>query len=260
VYVTSIYELHVRQTLTSYTNVKGHGWLTSEYGQGADNILEVEMVLSNGAIIVANECQNQDVFWATRGGGGGTFGVITKITMKAYPMPQTTQWVWGVAQSNGTSAKDWWRSVAELHTTMVAANEQGLQGYYVITPGAGGLMAMAGYFLAYDKSEETITQILQLFLEKVNSTNGIDSTLSNVTRYDTWIEAYESLPEQGSTSSSSGPGGVISITRLLTKKGLTDDITASAKMFEAIGSPDDDAKVCTKSLRSLQICANNHGL
>ncbi|KAJ4354942.1 hypothetical protein N0V95_003351 [Ascochyta clinopodiicola] len=238
----------------------GHGWLTSEYGQGADNIFEVEMVLPNGAIVVANECQNKEIFWAIRGGGGGTFGVITKITMKAYPMPQTTQWLWGVSQSNGTSAQDWWRSVAELHSTMVGVSEQGFQGYYTIIKSASGLMEMGGYFLAYDKSEEKITQILQPFLEQVNSTNQIDYTRSIVTRYNTWIEAYNSLPEQSSTDSSSGPGGVISITRLLTKKGLTDDIKASAKMFEAIGPQDDDAKVRTNRIKSLYIFANKHRL
>lgn len=225
--------------------------MTSEYGQGADNILEVEVVLSNGAIIVANECQNKDVFWAIRGGGGGTFGVITRITMKAYPMPQTTQWLWGVSQSNGSRTSDWWKSVAELHSTMVNLNEQGFQGYYTIIKGASGLMEMGGYFLAYGKSEENITQTLQPFLEQVNSTNHIDYTRSIITRYDTWIEAYNSLPEQPSTDSSSGPGGVISVTRLLAKKGLTDDINASAKMFEAIGPQEDDAKVRTISLNPL---------
>jgi FAD/FMN-containing dehydrogenase len=220
--------------------------LTSEYGQGADNILEVEMVLPNGTTIIANECQNKDIFWAIRGGGGGTFGVITKITMKAYPMPQTTQWLWGVSQSNGTSASDWWKSVAELHSTLVGVNEKGFQGYYTIIKGAGGLMEMGGYLLAYDKSEDDITKTLEPFLRQVNSTNAIDFTRSITTRHDTWIEAYNSLPVQSSTDSSSGPGGVISVTRLLTKRGLTEDINASAKMFAAIGPQDDDERVCIR--------------
>lgn len=230
----------------------GHGWLTSEYGQGADNILEVEMVLSNGDIIVANECQNKDVFWAIRGGGGGTFGVITTITMKAYPMPSATQWLWGIAQSNGTSAKDLWKSVAVLHSTMVTLNKQGFQGYYTIIKGAGGLIEMGGYFLAQNKSEDEITKIVEPFLTQINSTNGIELSQNVITPHNTWIEAYNSLPEQSSTDSGDGPGGVISITRLLTKKGLTEDTEASARMFEAIGPQDDDASVCTIQLDGLR--------
>jgi hypothetical protein len=119
---------------------------------------------------------------------------------------------------------------------MVALNDQGFQRYYIIIiKGASGLMEMGGYFFAYDKSEKHITRILQPFLEQGNSTNYIDYTRSIITRYDTWIEAYNNLPEQPSMGSSSGSGGIISVIRLLTKKGLPQDITASAKMFEAIG-------------------------
>jgi FAD/FMN-containing dehydrogenase len=35
-----------------------------------------DIVTPNGDLVTANECQNKDLFWAIRGGGGGTFGVI----------------------------------------------------------------------------------------------------------------------------------------------------------------------------------------
>lgn len=45
----------------------GHGALSSTYGLGADQVLEIEMVTPGGEILTANECQNQDLFWAMRG-------------------------------------------------------------------------------------------------------------------------------------------------------------------------------------------------
>jgi hypothetical protein len=45
----------------------GHGELSAKYGYGADMVLQIELVTSDGRIIVANECQNQDYFWAMRG-------------------------------------------------------------------------------------------------------------------------------------------------------------------------------------------------
>ncbi|PSN71419.1 FAD binding domain protein [Corynespora cassiicola Philippines] len=209
----------------------GHGWLTSSYGMGADNIFEVEIVTPTGEILVANECQNTELFWATRGGGGGTYGVITRITMKAYPMPQTTQLLWYVTSSN-TTARQWWEFVAELHVDMVEMNERGFQGYYTITRGQDGTMSIGGYFMAYDKSESEVDGILQpLFARVGNSTLKLTS---NVTRHDGWIDAYNLLPKQ-TRDSNSGPGGVLSTTRLLTRRGLTEDVEASMKMFEAIG-------------------------
>ncbi|KAG8754456.1 hypothetical protein FRC12_011187 [Ceratobasidium sp. 428] len=58
------------------------GWL---YGMGVDNVLQYTIVKANGKIVTANSCQNQDLFWALRGGGGGTWGVALNVTYKTHP-------------------------------------------------------------------------------------------------------------------------------------------------------------------------------
>jgi FAD/FMN-containing dehydrogenase len=45
----------------------GHGSLSAKFGLGADMVAEIELVTADGRIIKANECQNQDYFWAMRG-------------------------------------------------------------------------------------------------------------------------------------------------------------------------------------------------
>lgn len=45
----------------------GHSILAPRYGLAADQVLEIELVTPNGSILIANECQNQDLFWAMRG-------------------------------------------------------------------------------------------------------------------------------------------------------------------------------------------------
>jgi FAD/FMN-containing dehydrogenase len=50
-----------------YLSNGGHGLLSAKYGLGADMVLEIELVTADGEIITANECQNQDYFWAMRG-------------------------------------------------------------------------------------------------------------------------------------------------------------------------------------------------
>ncbi|VUC22524.1 unnamed protein product [Clonostachys rosea] len=63
----------------------GHSRLSPEYGLAADQVLQMEVVTPKGDIVVANELQNTDLFWAMRGGGGSTFGVITSVTLKTFP-------------------------------------------------------------------------------------------------------------------------------------------------------------------------------
>jgi FAD/FMN-containing dehydrogenase len=45
----------------------GHGAMSAKYGLGADMVLEIELINAAGEQITANECQNQDYFWAMRG-------------------------------------------------------------------------------------------------------------------------------------------------------------------------------------------------
>ena len=62
----------------------GHGPASRNYGMGADQILEAEVMLSNGSIVLANACENSDLYRALRGGGPG-YGVTLSSTIKAYP-------------------------------------------------------------------------------------------------------------------------------------------------------------------------------
>ncbi|GAW00064.1 FAD-binding domain-containing protein [Lentinula edodes] len=63
----------------------GHGGLSNTAGLGADRALEFTVVVPTGDVLIANACQNQDLFFALRGGGGGTFGVVMETVTLALP-------------------------------------------------------------------------------------------------------------------------------------------------------------------------------
>jgi len=56
---------------------------------GADQILSVTIVTADGQLRNASADENADLFWAVRGGGGGTFGIVTSMVVKAFPDEQT---------------------------------------------------------------------------------------------------------------------------------------------------------------------------
>jgi FAD/FMN-containing dehydrogenase len=74
----------------------GFGSLSRRYGTAAGNMLEAEVVLASGEIVTANAVQHPDLFWALRGGGGGTFGVACRLTLRTYPAPRTLGRVSGI--------------------------------------------------------------------------------------------------------------------------------------------------------------------
>jgi FAD/FMN-containing dehydrogenase len=53
-----------------YISGGGHSRYSGLYGLAADAVLELEMVTPSGDVVIANECQNTDLFWAVRGVSG----------------------------------------------------------------------------------------------------------------------------------------------------------------------------------------------
>ena len=65
----------------------GFGSFSKKYGTAAAGLLEAEIVTADGAVRIANACTNPDLFWGIKGGGGGSLGVVTKVTLRTRELP-----------------------------------------------------------------------------------------------------------------------------------------------------------------------------
>ena len=86
----------------------GIGHLTRKAGLSIDNILGAEVVLADGSVVNADENENDDLYWALRG-GGGNFGVVTQLTLRLHPVSTVVAgpMFWSIDKS--ADVLKWWR-------------------------------------------------------------------------------------------------------------------------------------------------------
>jgi FAD/FMN-containing dehydrogenase len=66
----------------------GFGSFSKRYGTAAASLLEAEVVTADGRTRIANACTHPDLFWALKGGGGGTFATVSSVTVRTHELPQ----------------------------------------------------------------------------------------------------------------------------------------------------------------------------
>lgn len=85
----------------------GFGSFSKRFGSAAANLVEAEVVTADGEIRIANACSNPDLFWALKG-AGGSFGVITRLTLRTHALPDFFGGVFGRIEADSDAS---WRAL-----------------------------------------------------------------------------------------------------------------------------------------------------
>lgn len=82
----------------------GFGSHSKNYGTASSGLLEAEIVTADGVVRIANACTNPDLFWGIKGGGGGSLGVVTRLTLRTRELPQFFGGAFGAIKASSDEA------------------------------------------------------------------------------------------------------------------------------------------------------------
>jgi FAD/FMN-containing dehydrogenase len=96
--------------ITGLTLGGGIGVVDRAWGAACDNLTAVQVVTANGQLLTCDSRHNPDLYWASRGGAGGTFGVVTSLTFRTRPIQQIATWYLSWPWSAATSVIAGWQA------------------------------------------------------------------------------------------------------------------------------------------------------
>jgi hypothetical protein len=172
-----------------YIQGGGHGPLSTVKGMGADHALEFEMVSAKGEYVTANADENPDLFWALKGGGPATFGIVTSVTVKTHDELPVAAAILDINSTHTDDSDLFWQAVDAFHGLSNHYVDHGMFVYYELME----LRLHIQPFTAPDMNAAQLKEALEPLYEKLNNI-GINYTTSvheYNTFYDMYIDIYE---------------------------------------------------------------------
>ncbi|KAK0616823.1 hypothetical protein B0T14DRAFT_538583 [Immersiella caudata] len=212
----------------------GHSILAARWGMAADRVVEVEVVTPDGVVRVVNECEGEELFWALRGGGGSTFGVLTSVTLLTIPSPAVTTLTFQFATTASNPSA--FLAIAHFVSAFPALADAGVTGYPIIfnsVPSTSNpqrlVSGVIGILIMLDApSPSTILSHVQPLFTHINITYpGQFEFYTDVTSHKDFAAWYEDNFDPSPVGYSS-----VMASRLLDKEALTGNVTVLKTALE----------------------------
>jgi hypothetical protein len=161
----------------------GHSPLSGAYGMASDNVLEWEVVLANGTFVTATPNENTDLYWALAGSGPSTFGVVTAVTLRAFPDGPVGGASIIFPRAN-MSNDTYWKAFEYFQESLPGLNAGGAQSAFATLPTQFYLQALT----RPDYNETEMRDLLHNFTSKLD-TLGFEYNLT-ITSKPTYLDHF----------------------------------------------------------------------
>ena len=220
----------------------GHSPATHDFGLGADQVLEAQIVLASGKLVTASPCENPDVLFAIRGGGPSSYGIVVSTVVKAHPTNRVAAQILSFAPLTANDSSAFMDAVTIVHQNYPDLSDSGFSGYgswsiYSPTPLVGNYST--GFIHTIAVLGKTAPEAEQLFastaaqLKKYNGTSlHMTTEYLSFPTYSAYYSALSGIETPVGQTAAIG-------SRLLDREALTGSAAALKAMLRSIaGTPE----------------------
>jgi hypothetical protein len=151
-----------------YIQGGGHGPLATFFGMAADHALSFDLVTADGqyvCYVCANAKENPDLFWALKGGGPGTFGVVTSVTVKTFAELPVAGAIININSTHTTDSALFWKAVDAFHGLANHYVDHGIFVYYELME----LRLHIQPIVAPNMTAAQLTEVLKPLFDKLDT-------------------------------------------------------------------------------------------
>ncbi|KAH9206006.1 FAD binding domain-containing protein [Leptodontidium sp. 2 PMI_412] len=209
-----------------YIQGGGHGPLSTYHGMAADQVLSFDVITAEGRAVTANAKQNPDLFWALKGGGPGTFGIVTSVTVKTFPELPSAGTILNINATHTTDSALFWKAVEAFHSFANMYVDNGIFAYYELSE----LRLHVQPFVAPNMNAAQLQLVLKPLFDKLDS---IGVGYSTVTKeFPTYFDLYMDLFEDEIAGDNTIVGG-----RFFNRQDIAENNPALVEAFKVAVNP-----------------------
>ncbi|KAL5090402.1 hypothetical protein Trisim1_004303 [Trichoderma cf. simile WF8] len=210
----------------------GHGPLAPSVGLMADQAIEFDVVTMDGVFRTINKCNDPDLFWAMRGGGGQSYAILINYKFQLHPQVAWANWRLEATLPPPTDNITQNTLLRDILTTLanqqITWSENRIAGYNGISPTSLSMMEMLP---GGEKPLQTLQSVTASFRNLITNLPGVNITLDSYASYPDQNAFYIGNTEYWNHISAVGVS-LITTSRLITK----DNFEAPSKVDSLVTS------------------------
>jgi hypothetical protein len=155
----------------------------------ADHVVAFQVVTADGRFVTASEESNSDLFWALRGGGGGTFGVVVSVIIRAHPKLNVVIAGWKLdASTNSVDA--FWAGAKKFYDVFLDWADAGIYSFFIMGNTPSPFLNMM-FLFAPNHTTESYTKVVEPFFQYLEVNNITLTSPHKSLAHDSFYSAYQ---------------------------------------------------------------------